>query len=93
MWANNQESTLFCLALVVQVAAIFSVVIARLGQRDENQVGYERFFYACLALVATICLLATWTGTGSWMMNGFTLATMTLGATMDLGNATPDTIV
>ena len=92
MWAINQDSVFFCVALVVQAAAILSVVIARLGQRAENQVRYERFFFACLALVAAICLLATWTGTGSWMMNGFTLATMSLGATMDLGNTAPDTI-
>ena len=92
MWANNQDNVFFCVALVVQAAAILSVVIARLGQRAENQIRYERFFFSCLMLVAAICLLATWTGTGSWMMNGVTLATMSLGATMDLGNTAPDTI-
>ena len=63
MWANNQDSVLFCIALAVQAAAILSVVIARLGQRPENQVRYGRFFFACLSLVAAICLLTTWTGT------------------------------
>jgi len=92
MWANNQDNVFFCVALVVQAAAILSVVIARLGQRAENQIRYERFFFSCLMLDAAICLLATWTGTGSWMMNGVTLATMSLGATMDLGNTAPDTI-
>ncbi|MCA9122858.1 MAG: hypothetical protein H6822_30625 [Planctomycetaceae bacterium] len=91
MWANNQDCVLFCIALVVQAAAIVSVVIARLAQRPESHVRYERFFYACLALVAIICMLATWTGTGSWMLNGFTLATMTLGVTIDVGGVTPDT--
>jgi len=47
MWANNQDSVFFCVALVVQAAALLSVVIARLGQREENQVRYERFFF-CL---------------------------------------------
>lgn len=93
MWANNQDSVFFCVALVIQVAALLSVVIARLGQREESQLRYERFFFACLTLVAAICLLATWTGTGSWMMNGVTLATMALGATIDLGNASPETIL
>ena len=93
MWANNQDSVFFCVALVVQAAAILSVVIARLGQRADNQVRYERFFFACLALVSAICLLASWTGTGSWIMSGFTVATMALGATMDLGNTTPDAIL
>lgn len=93
MWANNQDSVFFCIALVVQVAAILSVVIARLGQRQENQLRYEGFFFACLALVSAICLLATWTGTGSWMMNGVTLATMALGATIDLGKTAPDAIL
>lgn len=86
MSAHNQEAILFGIALVVQAAAVLSVVIARLGQREESQLRYERFFFACLALVATICLIATWTGTGSWMMNGFTIATMALGATIDLGS-------
>ena len=89
MWAN-EDTVLFCIALAVQAAAILSVVIARLGQRPENQVCYGRFFFACLSLVAVICLLATWTGTGSWMLNGFTLATMTLGATIDLGSPAAD---
>lgn len=92
MWADNQESAFFCVALIVQAAAMLSVVIARLGQRQESQLRYERFFFACLGLVAAICLLATWTGTGSWMMNGVTLAVMALGATMDLGHSAPDTI-
>ena len=93
MWANNQDGAYFCVALVVQAAAILSVVIARLGQRADNQIRYERFFFACLAIVSAICLLTTWTGTGSWIMNGFTLATMSLGATLDLGNSAPDTIL
>lgn len=93
MWAENQDSVFFCVALVVQVAAILSVVIARLGQHAESHIRYERFFFACLTLVAAICLLATWTGSGSWMMNGFTLATMSLGATMDLGTSAPDTVL
>ena len=93
MWANNQDSILFCIALAVQVAGILRVVIARLGQRPENQFRYERFFFACLTLVAAICLLATWTGTGSWMLNGVTLATMALGATMDLGTTAADAVL
>ena len=93
MWADNQDSVFFCVALIVQAAALLSVVIARLGQREENQVRYERFFFGCLTLVAAICLLATWTGTGSWMMNGFTLATMAVGATIDLGNSAVDAIL
>lgn len=93
MWANNQDGILFCIAIVVQAAAILSVVIARLGQREESQVRYERFFFSCLGLVAVICLLTTWTGIGSWMMNGITLAVMALGATIDLGNQSPDTVV
>ncbi|MEO8498054.1 MAG: hypothetical protein ABI614_23560 [Planctomycetota bacterium] len=93
MWANNQDSVFFCVALIVQAAAILSVVIARLGQHAESQVRYERFFFACLGLVAVICFLATWTGCGSWMMNGFTLATMSLGATMDLGSSAPDSFL
>ena len=55
MSANNQESILFCIALIVQVAAIVSIVIARLGQRADSQLRYQRFFFACLALVSTIC--------------------------------------
>ena len=86
MSAHNQETILFGIALIVQAAAILSVVIARLGQREESQLRYESFFFACLALVATICLIATWTGTGSWMMNGFTIATMALGATIEVGS-------
>jgi hypothetical protein len=92
MWAN-QDMILFCIAIAVQAAAVLSVVIARLGQRPENQVRYGRFFFACLSLVAVISLLATWSGTGSWMMNGFTLATMTLGATIDIGTPTADVIL
>ncbi len=86
MSAHNQETILFCIALVVQAAAILSVVIARLGQREQSQLRYERFFFACMALVATICLVGTWTGTGSWMLNGFTITTMALGATIDFGS-------
>lgn len=93
MWANNQDSILFCVALVVQAAAILSVVIARLGQRSQSEVRYERFFFACLALVAITCLLATWTGTGSWIMNGFTIAFMALGATIDVGNTAADAVI
>ncbi|MCA9145553.1 MAG: hypothetical protein H6823_00705 [Planctomycetaceae bacterium] len=91
MWANNQDTVLFCIAIIVQAAAILSVLIARVSERAESQVRYERFFFACLALVAIICLLTTWTGTGSWMMNGFTLATMALGVTIDIGESAPDT--
>lgn len=93
MWANNQDTVLFCIAIVVQAAAILSVLIARVSERAENQVRYECFFFACLALVAVICFVATWTGTGSWMLNGFTLATMALGVTIDLGETSPNTIV
>jgi Flp pilus assembly protein TadB len=66
---------------------LLSVAIARVGQQSGSQVGYERFFFLCLLLVAVISLLATWSGVGSWLMNGITLALMAVGATLDTGRA------
>lgn len=81
----HSELVIFAVAFLVQLAALLSVAIARVGQQSGSQVGYERFFFLCLLLVAVISLLATWSGVGSWLMNGITLALMAVGATLDTG--------
>lgn len=91
MWADN-ELAIFGIVLLVQVAGLISVAIARVGQQPDSQVGYERFFYLCLMLVCVISLLATWTGAPSLLMNGITLAMMSLGATLDTGRSVADSI-
>ena len=84
----NSELTIFGVALLVQMAGFVSVGIARVGQQTGSQVGYERFFFLCMLLVAVISLLATWSGAGSWLMNGITMALMAVGATLDSGRGT-----
>ncbi|MBP89703.1 MAG: hypothetical protein CMJ64_23845 [Planctomycetaceae bacterium] len=85
---HNSELAVFAVAFLVQVAGFVSVGIARVGQQPDSQVGYERFFFLCMMLVAVISLLAMWSGTGSWLMNGITLAMMAVGATLDTGRGT-----
>jgi len=91
MWTEN-ELTIFGVAFLVQMAGFVSVAIARVGQQPDSQIGYERFFFLCMMLVGAISLLATWTGAGSWLMNGITLAMMAVGATVDTGCGSADPI-
>ena len=93
MWANN-DLMVFGVALAVQFAGLTSIAIARLGQQPSSNVRYERFFFACLALVAVISLLAICVGESSCVMNGVTLAMMAVGATLDFGSkAASDPVV
>lgn len=84
----NSELTIFAVAFLVQIAGFVSVAIARVGQQSGSQVGYERFFFLCLLLVASFSVLATWCGVGSWVMNGITMAMMSVGVTLDTGSGT-----
>lgn len=85
--SGQSELVIFGVAIAVQLAGFLSVGIARVGQQPNSQLGYERFFFLCLMLVGVISLLATWNGTGSWLINGITLAMMALGATLDTGRS------
>ena len=81
------EFVVFAVALAVQLAGLTSIALARLGQQRASQLRYKRFFFACLALVAVISLLAICTGEGFCMMNGMTLTMMAVGATIDTRSA------
>ena len=82
MWTDN-DIIVFSVALAVQFAGLVSVAIARFGQQSTSKIKYERFFCACLALVAVISFLAICAGEGSCVMHGVTLAMMAVGATID----------
>lgn len=88
MWADH-ETVVLAIAAAVQFAGFVSVAIARLGQQPQSRVRYQWFFFACLMMVATFSLLATFTGNGSLLINGTTLALMAVGATLDTGRAAP----
>jgi hypothetical protein len=74
LWAN----------LVIQVAGVTSMVIARLTERSWARALCQRCFFFCLLAVGFVTLVAIRSPDGNWLPYGATLGLMAIGATVDL---------
>jgi len=87
------ELLLVVVALVVQVAGLTSMAIARVCETSERRVRYERFFFLCLLLVGVFAALLINAHSDYKLCCAATLPVMVVGATLDMRKAPADEII
>lgn len=68
----------------VQIAGLFSAWLARFSEGSRSQASFHGLFFACLALVGLITMVAVAFSFRYWLVSGATLAVMILAAIWDV---------
>lgn len=84
---NTAEAIVLAWSLgIVQLIGLTSALGARLSSGTTAQVGYQRFFFACLALMGVVTMGSLYLlGPGYWLFSAATLSVMILIVTCDFG--------
>ncbi|HJN11423.1 MAG TPA: hypothetical protein QF564_22265 [Pirellulaceae bacterium] len=90
MWLDN-EAVIVCVSVLVQIAGIASMVIARISECSAKKCGYQTFFFATLLLVGVFSALMIRAGSDCSVFCAATLPVMVVGATLDMRSSSPDT--
>ncbi len=90
MWLNN-VSVIVCVTVLVQIAGIVSMAIARISQCSAKKCRYEAFFFASLLLVGLFSALMIGSSTDCSVFCAVTLPVMVVGATLELRPTSPET--
>lgn len=78
------DNSLLAIVTLVQLFGLLSLALLRVTERHFHQALYQQMFFVglCLVGLATMCCLQC--NDSSWITSAITLATMVLGATLDL---------
>ncbi len=90
VWLDN-DSVIVCVSVVVQIAGIASVVIARISECSARKSSYQMFFLATLLLVGMFSALMIGAGSDCSVFCAATLPVMVVGATLDMRSTSPNT--
>lgn len=90
MWLNN-DAVIVCVSVLVQIAGVTSMVIARISECSAKRCRYQTFFFATLLLVGIFSALMIEVGSNCSLFCAATLPVMVVGATLDMRPTSPDT--
>jgi hypothetical protein len=90
MWFDN-VSMIVCVTVLVQIAGLVSMAIARISECSTKKCRYQAFFFASLVLVGVFSALMIGRGTDCSVFCAVTLPVMVVGATMEMRPPVPDT--
>jgi len=90
MWLDN-EAILVCVTVLVQIAGIASMAIARISECSAQRCRYQAFFFASLFLVGVFSALMIGSRSDCSVFCAATLPVMVVGATFDMRTTSPDT--
>ena len=79
------EPILFCLAIVLQVAGVASLIVARVSERRGSPFPYQCLFILCLLAVGLATMFAIHAQNNWWVSCAGTLGVMSVGAIVDTG--------
>ncbi len=83
MWLDS-NAVIVCVSVLVQIAGIASMVIARVSECSAKKCRYQTFFFATLLLVGIFSALMIGTGNDCSVFCAATLPVMVVGATLDM---------
>lgn len=89
-WLDN-AAAIVCVSVLVQIAGIVSMAIARISECSTTKCRYQAFFFASLLLVGVFSALMIGSSTDCSVFCAATLPVMVVGATLDLRSTSPDT--
>jgi hypothetical protein len=90
MWLEN-EGVVVCVSVMVQIAGIGSMAIARISECSGKKCRYQAFFFASLLLVGLFSAVMIGANSVWSVFCAATLPVMVVGATLDMRSTSPDT--
>ncbi len=90
MWLDS-VSTIVCVTVLVQIAGLASMAIARISECSGKHCRYQGFFFASMLLVGLFSALMIGSCTDCSLFCAFTLPVMVVGATMEMRPTSPET--
>ncbi len=90
MMRLDNEVVIVCVSVLVQIAGIASMVIARISDCSANKCRYQSFFFVTLLLVGIFSALMIGAGSNCSVFCAATLPVMVVGATLDMRPTSPD---
>lgn len=89
----TEELVLMSVSIVVQVAGLTSMAVARVCERRRRREGYQGFFLLCLLLVGVFAAILISSDSDYKLACAATLPLMVLGATLDLRGSRDDEVI
>jgi hypothetical protein len=89
----TEELLLMGVAIVVQVAGLTSMAVARVCERRRRREGYQAFFLVCLLLVGFFTAMLISADSDYKLACAATLPLMVLGATLDMRSSRDDEVI
>ena len=90
MWLDS-DAVIVCVSVIVQIAGVASMVIARISEYSARKCHYQLFFLATLLLVGMFSALMIGAGSDCSVFCAATLPVMVVGATLDMRSTSPNT--
>ena len=90
MWLHD-DTVIVWVSVLVQIAGITSMVIARISECSTRKCRYQTFFFATLLLVGIFSALMIGAGSNCSVFCAATLPVMVVGATLDMRPSSLDT--
>ena len=90
MWLDSQ-AIVVCVTVLVQIAGIVSMAIARISECSARKCRYQAFFFASLLLVGVFSALMIGSSSNCSVFCAATLPVMVVGATLDMRSTSSDT--
>ena len=90
MMGLDNEAVIVWVSVLVQIAGIASIAIARISECSAKTCRYQSFFFVTLLLVGIFSALMIGTGSDCSVFCAATLPVMVVGATLDMRSTSPD---
>ncbi len=91
MMGLDNEAVIVWVSVLVQIAGIASMAIARISECSAKKCRYQTFFFATLLLVGIFSALMIGAGRDCSVFCAVTLPVMVVGATLDMRSTSPAT--
>jgi len=90
MMSLDHTGVIVCVTVLVQIAGIVSMAIARISECSAKKCRYQAFFFASLLLVGVFSALMIGYRSDCSVFCAVTLPVMVVGATFDMRRTSPE---